>query len=158
MNCIIGVDPGVSGALAFYYPDDAPARIAVYDVPIAGGEINSPGLADLITSHGATVAWIERVGAMPGNGGSSMFNFGRAYGDVRGVIGALKIPTHFVTPQVWKKHFNLDKDKDKSRMLAIRMFPNVAEHFKRKKDDGRAEAALVALYGHHQQNRQALAA
>jgi hypothetical protein len=158
MTCIIGVDPGISGAIAFYYPNEAPTRIAVYDVPTAGGEINSPGLADLIQDHReilrgtlGTIAWIERVGAMPGNGGSSMFNFGRAYGDVRGVIGALKIPTHFVTPQVWKKHFHLDSDKDKSRMLAIRMFPDVSKHFERKKDDGRAEAALVALYGHHQQ-------
>lgn len=153
MTVVLGVDPGISGAVAFYYPQEAPSRIAVYDVPVAGGEINAPGLADLIQSHGATVAWIERVGSMPGNSASSMFNFGRSYGDVRGVIGALKIRTHFVTPQEWKKHFRLSRDKDESRMLAIRMFPDVAHHFQRKKDDGRAESALIALYGYQQQNR-----
>ncbi len=93
------------------------------------------------------MAVVERVSAMPGNGAVSMFNFGRSYGDVRGVIGALDIPLHFVTPQKWKKHFGLTSDKDQSRLRAIRMFPAVADQFKRKKDDGRAEAALIALYG-----------
>jgi crossover junction endodeoxyribonuclease RuvC len=84
---------------------------------------------------------------MPGQGVTSMFNFGRSYGDVRGVIGAMEVPLHFVTPQKWKKHFGLSSDKEQSRLRAIRMFPAVADSFKRKKDDGRAEAALIALYG-----------
>jgi crossover junction endodeoxyribonuclease RuvC len=154
MTVFLGVDPGVSGAIAFYFPPQD--RVSVYDVPIAGGEIATPVLADIIIAYGHydMVAWIERVGAMPGNGGASMFNFGRAYGDVRGVIGALKIPTHFVTPQMWKKHFRLTSDKDQSRALAIRLFPDVADNFKRKKDDGRAEAALIALYGARQLQNQ----
>jgi hypothetical protein len=146
MTCILGIDPGVSGAIAFYFTQE-PSRVAVFDVPIAGGEINSPALADLINGYAPDFAIIEAVGAMPGNGAVSMFNFGRAYGDVRGVIGALKIPLHLVRPQVWKKHFKLDKDKEKSRMLANNLFPACSDHFKRKKDDGRAEAALIALYG-----------
>jgi hypothetical protein len=148
---VIGVDPGVSGAIAFWF-SPAPDRIAVYDTPIAGGEVNTPGVASLIRDLCGdpvddTIAYIERVHSMPGNSGRSMFNFGTAYGDVRGVIGALRIPTHFVTPQMWKKQFRLSADKEESRALAIRMFPSCADSFKLKKHDGRAEAALIALYG-----------
>jgi hypothetical protein len=146
MTVIMGIDPGISGAVAFYFPV-VPARIAVDDVPVAGGEINVSELARMIRIHRPTVAVIERVSAMPGNGAVSMFNFGRSYGDVRGVIGALDIPLHFVTPQKWKKYFGLSADKDESRLRAIRMFPAVAEQFKLKKHHGRAEAALIALYG-----------
>lgn len=146
MTIIMGIDPGISGAVAFYFPM-VPSRIAVDDVPVAGGEINVHELARLIRIHRPTLAVIERVGAMPGQGVVSMFNFGRSYGDVRGTIGALDIPLHFVTPQKWKKHFGLSSDKDECRMRAIRMFPTAAESFKLKKHDGRAEAALIALYG-----------
>lgn len=146
MTIVMGVDPGISGAVAFFFPM-VPSRIAVDDVPVAGGEINVHELARLIRIHRPTLAVIERVGAMPGNGGVSMFNFGRAYGDVRGAIGASDVPMHFVTPQKWKKHFGLSADKDEARMRAIRLFPSVADSFKRKRDDGRAEAALIALYG-----------
>lgn len=142
----MGIDPGISGAVAFYFPM-VPGRIAVDDVPVAGGEINVNELARLIRIHRPTLAVIERVSAMPGQGVTSMFNFGRSYGDVRGVIGAMDVPLHFVTPQKWKKHFGLSSNKDESRLRAIRMFPTAAESFKLKKHDGRAEAALIALYG-----------
>lgn len=146
MTIIMGIDPGISGAVAFYFPM-VPSRISVDDVPVAGGEINGYELARMIKIHRPTMAVVEKVGAMPGNGGVSMFNFGRAYGDVRGVISALDVPMHFVTPQKWKKYFGLSSDKDESRLRAIRMFPAVADSFKLKKHDGRAEAALLALYG-----------
>lgn len=146
MSIIMGIDPGISGAVAFYFPV-VPGRIAVDDVPVAGGEINVAELARLVRIHRPTLAVIERVGAMPGQGVVSMFNFGRSYGDVRGVVGALDIPLHFVTPQKWKKHFGLSSDKEECRLRAIRMFPNAAESFRLKKHDGRAEAALIALYG-----------
>lgn len=144
--CIMGIDPGVSGAIAFYFPTN-PERIAVDDVPVAGGEISAPHLASIIRRYAPSMAVIEKVQAFRGQGVVSMFNFGRSYGDVRGVVGALNIPLHPVSPQKWKKHFSLSSDKDQSRMLAIRFFPSVAEHFKLKKHDGRAEAALLALYG-----------
>jgi hypothetical protein len=146
MTIIMGIDPGISGAVAFYFPM-VPSRISVDDLPVAGGEINGYELARLIKIHRPTLAVVEKVGAMPGNGGVSMFNFGRAYGDVRGVISALDVPMHFVTPQKWKKHFGLTSDKEQSRLRAIRTFPAVADSFKLKKHDGRAEAALLALYG-----------
>src|SRR6201986_740513 len=145
MSIIMGIDPGISGAVAFYFPMVS-GRIAVDDVPVAGGEINAAELARIIRIHRPELAVIERVSAMPGQGVVSMFNFGRSYGDVRGVIAAMEIPLHFVTPQKWKKHFGLSSDKDESRLRAIRMFPSAAESFKLKKHDGRAEAALIALY------------
>ncbi len=146
MSVIMGIDPGISGAIAFYFTE-VPSRVSVDDVPVAGGEINVAELARQIRIHRPTFAVIERVSAMPGQGVTSMFNFGRSYGDVRGTIGAMSVPLHFVTPQKWKKHFGLSSDKDQSRLRAIRMFPDVAESFKLKKHDGRAEAALIALYG-----------
>lgn len=146
MSIVMGIDPGLSGAVAFYFPM-VPARISVDDIPLAGGEINVHELSRLIRIHRPTLAVIERVSAMPGQGVVSMFNFGRAYGDVRGAIAAMDVPLHFVTPQKWKKHFSLTADKEQSRLRAIRTFPAVADSFRLKKHDGRAEAALIALYG-----------
>lgn len=146
MTIIMGIDPGLSGAVAFYFPM-VRDKVAVNDMPLAGGEINVSELARMIKVHRPTMAVLERVNAMPGQGVVSMFNFGRAYGDVRGVIGALDVPLHLVTPQKWKKHYGLTSNKDESRLRAIRMFPTVAERFNLKKHDGRAEAALLALYG-----------
>lgn len=146
MTCILGVDPGVSGAVAFYFTNVAD-RIAVEDVPAAGGEISVPHLASMIRRFAPSLAVMEKVHSMPKQGVSSTFKFGAAFGDVRGVVGALNIPLHLVTPQAWKRHFGLTADKDQSRKLAIRLFPSVAEHFALKKHDGRAEAALIALFG-----------
>jgi crossover junction endodeoxyribonuclease RuvC len=145
MTIVMGIDPGISGAVAFYFP--MVNRIAVDDVPVAGGEINAHELARLMRIHQPSLAVIEKVSAMPGQGVTSMFNFGRSYGDVRGVVCALGVPLHLVTPQKWKKHFGLSSDKEASRLRAIRTFPAAAESFKLKKHDGRAEAALIALYG-----------
>jgi hypothetical protein len=144
--CIIGVDPGLSGAIAFYFPSQ-PMRVAVHDMPLADGEVCAPLLAEMIVDYQPSLAVIERVGAMPGQGVVSMFNFGRAYGDVRGVVGALAIPVHYVTPQKWKKHYQLSSDKEECRGRALQLFPACADHFKRKKDHGKAEAALIAKYG-----------
>jgi len=146
MNCVMGVDPGLSGAIAFYFPE-TPSRVIAQDLPLADGEISAPLLADVIRSFAPSMAVIERVSAMPGQGVVSMFNFGRAYGDVRGAIGALSIPVHFATPQKWKKHFRLSSDKEEARALALRLFPTCADHFKLRKHHGRAEAALIAKFG-----------
>jgi crossover junction endodeoxyribonuclease RuvC len=145
-RCILGIDPGISGAIAFYFPG-IPSRVAAEDIPVAAGEINAAGLAARIRRMRPDVAVIERVGAMPGQGVASMFKFGAAYGTVCGVLAALEIPTRRVAPVVWKKHFRLPADKEASRALALRLFPATAEHFARKKDHGRAEAALIARYG-----------
>ena len=145
MKCIMGLDPGISGAVAFYFPDQR-AAISAYDVPVVGKEINASALCDLIKKYAPDLAVVEIVHSMPRQGVSSSFNFGVSYGIAKGVLGALQIPVIFVTPGKWKKHFSLTSDKEKSRALAISTWP-FSDHFRRKKDDGRAEAALLALYG-----------
>jgi crossover junction endodeoxyribonuclease RuvC len=145
-RCICGIDPGLSGAIAFYFPE-IPDRVTAEDLPVAGGSIDCATLAARIAQMAPSFAVVERVGAMPRQGVSSTFKFGSSYGCLLGVLGALQIRTVLVTPQTWKKHFRLDSDKEKSRSLALRNFAKSPEHFARKKDDGRAEAALLALYG-----------
>ncbi|MCA0344135.1 MAG: hypothetical protein LCH99_31000 [Proteobacteria bacterium] len=143
--CILGIDPGASGALSFYFPSH-PELISVEDVPLVAGEIDAAQVARRIEQMAPTMAIIEQVGSMPKQGVSSTFKFGVAYGVVRGVVAAMGVPTHLVTPSVWKKHFRLDADKEKARALAIRYWPT-SQHFERKKDHGRAEAALIARFG-----------
>lgn len=144
-KCIIGLDPGTSGAVAFYYPEQ-PHLISAYDVPLVDGNINAAALYDLIRQYGPDLAVVEIVHAMPKQGVSSSFNFGKSYGIALGVIGSLKIPTVHVSPTKWKKFFGLSADKEEARALAISKWP-AALHFRRKKDNGRAEAALMAWYG-----------
>jgi Holliday junction resolvasome RuvABC endonuclease subunit len=145
MTCIMGIDPGISGAVAFYFPA-TPSHVSADDVPVAGDQIAGGVLFDLIKKWQPDIAIIEHVNAMPGQGVSSTFKFGRSFGTVIGVVQASNVQLHFVTPTKWKKHFNLPSDKDRARELALRMFPNSTQHFTRKKDHGRAEAALIALY------------
>jgi hypothetical protein len=143
---ILGIDPGKTGALAFYFTAE-PFRVAVEDMPIVNDKVNAPLLSDILWKYGPTYAVIEAVGARPGQGVSSMFNFGVSYGIAIGVLGTRAVPLHFVTPAKWKKHFGLSSDKEQSRAKAIQLFPACSSSFARKKDDGRAEAALIAKYG-----------
>lgn len=145
-SCVIGIDPGLSGAVAFYCPE-APDRVIAEDMPVAAGMVDCATLAARIRQMAPGLAIVERVASMPKQGVSSTFKFGTAYGAIIGILAALEIRTALVTPQVWKKHFRLDSDKEKGRALALRTFAKTPEHFARKKDHGRAEAALLALYG-----------
>lgn len=145
MKCIMGLDPGASGAVAFYYPS-SPQLVSAYDVPVIEKRINAAALYDLIRDHSPDLAVVELVHAMPKQGVSSSFNFGMSYGVALGVIGAMKIPVIHASPTKWKKHFALSADKEQARALAISKWP-ASLHFRRKKDNGRAEAALLALYG-----------
>lgn len=144
-KCVMGVDPGASGAVAFFFPD-APSKVGVYDFPLVDNEINCAALADIIKTHAPDLAIIEQVGAMPKQGVSSTFKFGVAFGMARGVISALMVPQRYVTPAKWKRHYGLSAEKEKSRELAIQIWP-ASDVFRRKKDHGRAEAALLARYG-----------
>lgn len=144
--CCVGIDPGsVSGAMAFYFPSH-PDVITAEDLPTMDGELDAAELANRIRQMNPDFAMVEKVGTMPKQGISSAFNFGFGCGQINGVIAALGIPVHYVTPNKWKKACALDADKEKSRAAAIRLWPS-SEHFKRKKDHGRAEAALLARYG-----------
>lgn len=147
VRVVLGIDPGLTGGIAFLFP--AWGRVAAEDVPLAGGEVDVDTLAARLRQMAPTVAVIERVHSMPKQGVSSTFKFGMAYGALRAVVAAMQIPTHLVTPQAWKRHFRLGADKEESRELALRLWPGERSDgaFRRKKDHGRAEAALIARYG-----------
>lgn len=149
---IIGIDPGFTGAIAIWHT--LPRELFVYDMPTlpnAKGktEIDLHTLHDLLAPENSLrhIAVVEQVAAMRGQGVSSMFRFGQGFGAVQMALAAHKIETHYVTPAKWKGHFGLSSDKGTSRGLAMRRLPDAADQFKQVKDDGRAEAALLALYG-----------
>ena len=150
---ILGIDPGASGGLAFF--DVERGLLDVFDMPIVsvkrGGknkrEVSAAMLNAIIGARDIDAAFVEKVGAMPGQGVSSMFQFGRSVGIIEGVLAALEIPTNYVTPQVWQKAVGARGGKDASRARAAELFPAYAANFTRKKDDGRADAALIAWYG-----------
>jgi len=137
-------DPGVSGAIAFYYPEH-PKLISVYDMPSVGKEVDGSAVADLIRQYCPDVCIIESVNAMPKQGVTSSFNFGQSFGCLKGVVAACRVPMILVSAQKWKKAMALDSDKEKSRRMAILFFPD-SDAFRLKKHDGRAEAALLAIY------------
>jgi Holliday junction resolvasome RuvABC endonuclease subunit len=155
MSAFIGIDPGIHGALAIL--TNAPKYdIQVIDMPTL--EINGRNRVDMHTLLRVLKTWvmvydiqgvlIEDVGAMPGQ--ASMFPFGFACGVAQMAVVAAELPLRLVTPAKWKKHYGLKggkENKDQSRLLASRMFPTHAHQWARKKDDGRAEAVLLANYG-----------
>lgn len=154
---IIGIDPGASGAIAAFNVETG--HLSVMDMPVMEvmrgktmkRELNAPLLAgifsDLDANFKITAVYFEKVGAMPGQGVSSMFAFGRNVGTIEGIMAALEWPVSYVTPQAWQKATNVRQGKDGSRLRAIELFPSYAQLFARKKDDGRSDAALIAWYG-----------
>jgi hypothetical protein len=140
---ILGIDPGVTGGIACLYPD---GTIVAEDIPTAGGCVDVDTLARRIRELAPRLAIIEKAQAMPKQGVVSVFRYGAAFGALCAVTAICEISTHLVSPRKWKTHFGLDADKEKSRALAIRLWPG-AGCFARKKDHGRSEAALLARYG-----------
>jgi crossover junction endodeoxyribonuclease RuvC len=153
---VLGIDPGLSGAIAFY--DTKTGDITVADMPTIEvtrngkkkNEVSPQLLSDEIAKGHPTMAFLERVGAMPGQGVTSVFSFGRSMGVVEGILAAFDIPTTIVPPTVWQKGVNLRGGKDGSRERAMQLFPRQASLFARKKDDGRSDASLIAYYGANQ--------
>ena len=148
---IYGYDPGFTGAIALYWTDTG--KLEVHDMPVMKNTkgkaiINSPYLLDILQNEAdeKCMCLLEQVSAMPGQGVSSMFRFGEGYGMLQMACAANKLPTQFVTAAKWKGYFGLNRDKGVSRGLAMQRFPEYAGLFSRVKDDGRAEAALIALY------------
>lgn len=150
---ILGVDPGLSGALAFF--DYEKGTLEIHDMPTVaierGGKSKSevsPQLLSMIArQYNIRRAIVEKVGAMPGQGVTSMFAFGRSFGVVEGVLGGLNVPISYITPQSWRKSMQVREGKDGSRLRAMELFPAYVDLFKLKKHDGRAEAALIAYCG-----------
>ena len=151
---IIGVDPGISGAISVI---ENKKILEVYDTPtmIDGKknkrQINSAQVTNIIKERINTgkevVVAVEHVNAMPGQGVTSMFNFGQSFGVIKGICAALSLPIYFVRPTKWKKHFNLIKtNKDASRTKVIEAYPDISNKLHRKKDSNRADAILIALY------------
>jgi len=140
---ICGIDPGAKGAISLLYND---STAFVYDMPMLGKEVNASEVAALFQEFEPQHIWLEQVNSF-GMGRTSAYNFGQGMGILKGVIATLKISYTLVTPQKWKKHFGLSKEKEHSRLLATRLYPSMADQFARKKDDGRAEAILIAKYG-----------
>jgi crossover junction endodeoxyribonuclease RuvC len=142
---VMGADPGLTGGLAFL--DLEGKLVAVYDMPTVEREIGWKAIELLLTTqHSLRHAYVEHVtgGQQRPNGA---FNFGMGFGVLKTVISMCNVPMTLVHPAKWKKAMGLSGDKANSRAKAMMQWPNMAQNFQRVKDDGRAEAALVALYG-----------
>ena len=153
MNYVIGIDPGISGAVAVFEDGVLMSIVDMPTVEVASGKsmkrhISAAGLRYILEMDMYQKAHvvIEKVGAMPSQGVTSMFNFGRSAGIIEGVVAALRMPYTYVTPAAWTKAVGRAAGKDASRMRAMELFPSKADLFKRAKDDGRADAALIAYW------------
>ncbi len=151
---VIGIDPGLSGAIAILENNKV---LSIFDMPImAEGkknkrQLNSAQLVNIIkenTSKSEEIAVVvEQVNAMPGQGVTSMFNFGQTFGAIKGVCAALDLPIFFVRPSKWKKYFELiNSSKDSSRTKVIEMYPSLSGQLSKKKDVNKSDAILIAKF------------
>jgi crossover junction endodeoxyribonuclease RuvC len=151
---IIGIDPGLSGAIAIL--EDNKIK-EMFDMPVMPDgkknkrQLNSALLVKLIKDNirslEDTIMVVEQVNAMPGQGVTSMFNFGQTFGAIKGICAALGLPIFFVRPAKWKKHFELiNSSKDASRTKAIEMYPSISQQLSKKKDVNKSDAILIARY------------
>ena len=153
---IIGVDPGISGAISFL--EDGKI-LDVIEMPVMNEgkknkkQVNGAQIYNEITKkinsnpETNTRVVIEHVTAMPGQGVTSMFNFGQSFGILKGICSAMQLPMFFVRPAKWKKYFNLiNSQKDASRTRAIEIFPYFSTQLSKKKDSNKADAILIASF------------
>ena len=153
---VIGIDPGLSGAIAVINGDDS---LMIFDMPTmtverngkAKRQVSATELADLLYLYSGKDCHVycERVGAMAGQGVTSVFSFGRSFGMIEGILAALHMPVTYVAPATWVKAVHRGAGKDASRSRAMELFPDNQADFKRVKDDGRSDAALIAYWGKH---------
>ena len=155
---IIGIDPGISGSICFL---DNGKIIDVIEMPIMTDgkknkkQVNGSQVYNEISKRikqfekNQIRVVIEHVSAMPGQGVTSMFNFGQSFGILKGICTAMQLPMYFVRPTKWKKYFNLlNSEKDASRTRAIEIFPYFSSQLSRKKDSNKADAILIASFYH----------
>ena len=153
---IIGIDPGISGSICFFKDGNI---IDVVEMPtMAEGkknkrQVNGAQIFNEISKRINKVdkqnirVVIEQVSAMPGQGVTSMFNFGQSFGILKGICSAMQLSMYFVRPAKWKKYFNLiNSEKDASRTKAIEIFPYFSSNLAKKKDSNKADAILIASY------------
>ena len=153
---IIGIDPGITGSLCFF--EDGKIINLVEMPSMVDGkknkkQVNGAQIYNEISSRIKNIekkdikVVIEQVSAMPGQGVTSMFNFGQSFGVLKGICSAMQLPMYFVRPAKWKKYFNLiNSEKDASRTKAIQVFPYISPQLSRKKDSNKADAILIACF------------
>ena len=155
---IIGIDPGISGSICFFHNGKI---LDVVEMPIMTDgkknkkQVNGSQVYNEITKRikqfekNQIRVVIEHVSAMPGQGVTSMFNFGQSFGILKGICTAMQLPMYFVRPTKWKKYFNLlNSEKDASRTRALEIFPYFSSQLSRKKDSNKADAILIASFYH----------
>tara|TARA_Y100001935_G_C16975264_1_gene346042 strand:- start:23 stop:514 length:492 start_codon:yes stop_codon:yes gene_type:complete len=153
---LIGIDPGISGSICFF---ENGKILEVLDMPtmidgkknkkqVNGAQIYNEILKRINKSDKEKIrVIIEQVSAMPGQGVTSMFNFGQSFGILKGICSAMQLPMYFVRPAKWKKYFGLiNSEKDASRTKAIEMFPYFSSQLSKKKDSNKADAILIANF------------
>ena len=151
---IVGIDPGLSGAIAILKENKV---LGIFDMPVmAEGkknkkQLNSAQLVNILRENiqdkEESAVVVEQVNAMPGQGVTSMFNFGQTFGAIKGVCAALELPIFFVRPSKWKKHFELiNSSKDSSRTKVIEMYPSLSNQLSKKKDVNKSDAILIARF------------
>ena len=153
---IIGIDPGISGSICFF--EDGKVTDIVEMPNMADGkknkrQVNGAQIYNEISSRIKNFnkedikVVIEQVSAMPGQGVTSMFNFGQSFGVLKGICSAMQLSTYFIRPAKWKKYFNLiNSEKDASRTKAIQIFPYISSDLSKKKDANKADAILLASF------------
>ena len=154
---IIGIDPGISGSICFFQDGKI---LEVIEMPVMtegkknknqinGSQIYNEFLKKINGKDDEIRVVIEQVSAMPGQGVTSMFNFGQSFGILKGICSAMQLPMFFVRPAKWKKYFNLiNSEKDASRTRAIEIFPYFSTQLSKKKDSNKADAILIASFYH----------
>ncbi len=152
---IIGIDPGISGSICFF--EDGKI-LEVIEMPVMtegkknkkqvnGAQIYNEFVKRINNKGDQIRVVIEQVSAMPGQGVTSMFNFGQSYGILKGICSAMQLPMFFIRPAKWKKYFNLiNSQKDASRTRAIEIFPYFSTQLSKKKDSNKADAILIASF------------
>ena len=152
---IIGIDPGISGSICFFKDGKI---LEVIEMPVMtegkknkkqinGSQIYNEFLEKINGKDDETRVVIEQVSAMPGQGVTSMFNFGQSFGILKGICSAMQLPMFFVRPAKWKKYFNLiNSQKDASRTREIEIFPYFSTQLSKKKDSNKADAILIASF------------
>ena len=151
MTRYLGIDPGLSGALAIVEPiNGVPVLVDAIDMPSSGtgakARVDIIAAAQWIAKHAPSTAYVERAQAYPGQGASSGFSYGRAVGAIEAVVALCSIPLILVEASAWKKRLHLPgKDKEAARQKALQLFPAQHVLLSRKKDHGRGEAALIVV-------------
>ena len=152
---IIGIDPGISGSICFFKDGRI---LEVIEMPVMtegkknkkqvnGAQIYNEFLKRINKKEDEIRVVIEQVSAMPGQGVTSMFNFGQSFGILKGICSAMQLPMFFVRPAKWKKYFNLiNSQKDASRTRVIEIFPYFSTQLSKKKDSNKADAILIASF------------